>query len=103
MQSFAQTPVEPENPEVVKIKISKSFPVKFGLRKNLQQDQISFEVVKSIIHVRVFDRVMLQIINPREFDEIALLRKVSLLAKKFTLIVPIFDFVDFEGEFQDED
>jgi len=85
------------------IKISQSFPVKFGVRKKLQRDHIPFEVSKSINHLNLLDRVIIQIINPQQFVEDALLKKITLLSKKYQLIISIFDFVDFNEEFQEEE
>jgi Fanconi anemia group M protein len=85
------------------IKINVSFPVKFGLRKKFQKDGFSFEVVKSILDLTLFDKVMIQIIDPRGFDGDALLKKYILLSKKYNLIVSVFDFVDFEQEFNNEE
>jgi len=89
--------------KIVDIKISQSLPVKFGVRKNLQRDQIPFEVVKSIIHITLFDRVIIQSLDPHQFEEVSLLKKISHLSKKYTLIVSIFDFVNFSERFQDEE
>jgi len=85
------------------IKINVSFPVKFGLRKKFQEDGISFEIVKSILDLTLFDKVLIQVINPREFDGDSLLKKYALLSKKYKLIVSIFDFVDIEEEFDNEE
>jgi len=85
------------------IKINVSFPVKFGLRKKFQKDGISFEIVKSILDLTLFDKVLIQVINPREFDGDSLLKKYALLSRKYKLIVSIFDFVDIEEEFDNEE
>ena len=85
------------------IKISVSFPVKFGLRKKFQEDGFSFEIVKSILDLTIFNRVLVQIINPRQFNGDSLLKKYDLLSKKYSLIVSVFDFVDFEPEFENEE
>ncbi len=85
------------------IKISRSFSVKFGIRKKLQRDQIPFEVVKSIIHLNLFDRVIIQVIDPHQFEGDLLLKKIALLSKKYHFIVSIFDFVDFNEEIQEEE
>ncbi len=85
------------------IKIDVSFPVKFGLRKKFQKDEISFEIVKSILDITIFDKVLIQVINPRGFDGDAILKRYALLSKKFTLIVSVFDFVDFEEKFSHEE
>jgi len=85
------------------IKISRSFSVKFGIRKKLQRDQIPFEVVKSIIHLNLFERVIIQVIDPHQFEGELLLKKIALLGKKYHLIVSIFDFVDFKEDFPEEE
>ena len=85
------------------IKISRSFSVKFGIRKKLQRDQIPFEVVKSIIHLNLFERVIIQVIDPHLFEGDLLLKKIALLGKKYHLIVSIFDFVDFKEDFFEEE
>jgi hypothetical protein len=89
--------------KLVEIRISHSLPVKFGIRKKLQNDQIPFEIVKSIIHITLFDRVIIQSLDPHQFEEESLLKKISHLSKKYNLIVSIFDFVNFSEKFQDEE
>ena len=73
------------------------------MRKKFQKDGLSFEIVKSILDLTLFDRVLVQIINPQQFDGDALLKKYALLSKKYNLIVSVFDFVDFEEEFENEE
>jgi len=85
------------------IKINVSFPVKFGLRKKFQNDGISFEIVKSILDLTLFDKVLVQVINPRQFDGASFLKKYALLSKKYKLIISVFDFVDIEEEFNNEE
>jgi len=85
------------------IKLNVSFPVKFGLRKKFQKDGISFKIVKSILDLTLFDKVLIQVINPRLFDGASLLKKYALLSKKYKLIITVFDFVDIEEEFDNEE
>ena len=59
--------------------------------------------MKSIIHITLFDRVIIQSLDPHQFEEVPLLKKISHLSKKYTLIVSIFDFVNFSERFQDEE
>jgi len=92
-----------EKPLIAEIKISRSFSVKFGIRKKLQRDQIPFAIVNSIIHLTLFDRVIIQVIDPHQFEGDLLLKKITLLGKKYSLIVSIFDFVDFSEEFREEE
>ena len=105
LQAFLQNPsnlIEKKS-KIVEIKISQSLPVKFGIRKKLQRDQIPFEIVKSIIHIILFDRVIIQSLDPHQFEEESLLKKISHLSMKYSLIVSIFDFVNFSERFQDEE
>jgi len=101
---FQKTPrTKKENLLSAEIKISRSFSVKFGIRKNLQRDQIPFEVVKSIIHLSLFERVIIQVIDPHQFEGGLLLKRITLLGKKYRLIVSVFDFIDFNEEFPEEE
>jgi Fanconi anemia group M protein len=102
--SVEKTPnVKKEIPLSVEIKISRSFSVKFGVRKKLQRDKIPFAIVNSIIHLNLFDRVIIQVIDPHQFEGDLLLKKNTLLSKKYHLIVSVFDFVDFNEEFSEEE
>jgi Fanconi anemia group M protein len=92
-----------ETPSSAEIKISRSFSVKFGVRKKLQRDKIPFAIVNSIIHINLFDRVIVQVIDPHQFEGNLLLKKIALLSKKYQLIVSILDFVDFHEEFPEEE
>ena len=85
------------------VKINLSFPVKFGLRKKFQKDRISFEIVKSILDLTLFDKILVQVFNPRIFDEDSILKKNALLSKKYRLIISAFDFVDFVEKFEGEE
>jgi hypothetical protein len=73
------------------------------LRKKFQKDGISFEIVNSILDLTLFDKVLIQVINPRQFDGESLLKKFALLSKKYKLIASIFDFVDFKEDFENEE
>jgi superfamily II DNA/RNA helicase len=105
LQSYFQKTPSPnkEKPLNADIKISRSFSVKFGIRKKLQRDQIPFTIVKSIIHLNLFERVIIQVIDPHQFEGDLLLKKIALLGKKYHLTVSIFDFVDFNEEFPEEE
>jgi Fanconi anemia group M protein len=105
LQSYIQKTLNEikEEPLVADIKISQSFSVKFGIRKKLQRDQIPFAIVKSIIHLNLFERVIIQVIDPHQFEGDLLLKKNTLLSKKYHLIVSVFDFIDFKQEFPEEE
>lgn len=105
LQAFLEKPSSSteKKQKKVEIKISQSIPVKFGIRKKLQSDQIPFEIVKSINHITLLDRVIIQTLDPHQFKEEALLKRYSHLSKKYALIVSIFDFIDFSENYQDEE
>ncbi|MFX0009084.1 MAG: DEAD/DEAH box helicase, partial [Candidatus Hermodarchaeota archaeon] len=108
LESFLIKPAEPldvkdNSQKTAEIKISQSLPVKFGIRKKLQNDNIPFEVVKSINHITLFDRIIIQVVDPHQFKEEMLMRKISHLNKKYPLFISIFDFVNFSNDFQDEE
>jgi len=105
LQSYFQkdSSAKKEVPMNAEIKISRSFSVKFGVRKKLQRDQIPFAIVNSIIHINLFDRVIIQVIDPHKFEGDLLLKKIALLGKKYHLIISILDFVDFTEESPEEE
>ena len=105
LSAFSRDKPPVPKPIIIKsdVKINVSFPVKFGLRKKFQKDGISFEIVRSILDITLFDKVLVQVINPRQFDGDSLRKKYLLLSKKYTLIISAFDFVDFEEEFENEE
>jgi hypothetical protein len=51
----------------------------------------------------LFERIIIQVIDPHQFVEDGLLKKITLLSKKYRLIISIFDFVDFKQEFREEE
>jgi hypothetical protein len=51
----------------------------------------------------LFERVIIQVIDPHLFEGDLLLKKIALLGKKYHLIVSIFDFVDFKEDFLEEE
>jgi len=105
LSAFSRDKPPVPKPIIIKsdVKINISFPVKFGLRKKFQKDGISFEIVRSILDITLFDKVLVQVINPRQFDGDSLRKKYLLLSKKYTLIISALDFVDFEEEFENEE
>ena len=102
-ESVSPLDVKDNSQKATEIRISQSLPVKFGIRKKLQEDNIPFDVVKSINHITLFDRIIIQVVEPRQFEEGKLMRKISHLNKKYPLFISIFDFVNFSNDFQDEE
>ncbi|GAH00496.1 unnamed protein product, partial [marine sediment metagenome] len=59
---------EPEE-EMSEVKISKLLPMKFGIRKKLEKDHVDFKIVGSDLHIVIFNKVLIQIYNPRHIIE----------------------------------
>ncbi len=85
-----------------KIAISSKFPMKYGLRKDLSKENISFNIQKSDFHLILFNRILIQVLKPTEFLEAKLKGINSKLKNKFELIVFIFDFTEFHESFTNE-
>ncbi len=103
LHSFSQESPRKTVSNQSEVKINISFPVKFGLRKKFQKDGILFTTAKSILDLTLFDKALIQVIDPRTFDGIATLKKYALLSTKYKLIASLFDFVDFEERFESEE
>ena len=69
LQTFIEGTHQVETPEISsQIKISKFFPMKFGLRKKLQTDIISYDIEDSDLHIVIHNKVLIQIYNPHNFN-----------------------------------
>jgi len=96
----------PRIPKKYEIILSQQLPGKFGLRKKLNEDNFGFEITKSSLHVRLFNTIVIQVYEPRTFiDSIrnGLLETMLELQDTYKLVIMIFDFIDFEEEFQGEE
>ncbi len=87
------------------IKLSKAISSKFGLRKSLQKDQIPFEIRSSENHIQIFDKVVIQIIDPIVFKEgykSKFPTWINSRKMKYELLILIVDFIDFKEQFSGE-
>jgi len=84
------------------VKISKTLPMKFGLRKRLQNDQISVKIVKSDLHIILYNEVLIQIYNPRYYNFTTLLSDIEDFRQISTLLIVVFDFIDFVEKIEGE-
>ncbi|MFX0141125.1 MAG: DEAD/DEAH box helicase family protein [Candidatus Hodarchaeota archaeon] len=84
------------------IKISKFIPMRFGLRKRLQNDDIPFDIVETDLHIVIHNKVLIQIYDPKriEFDD--LITKIHDFKQISSLVIIIFDFIDFKEEIEGE-
>jgi len=98
LSAFLNEPVKLEVP----IKISKFFPMKFGLRKNLQRDNVRFEIVESDLHIVIYNKVLVQIYDPKKTQIEHLTSQIEDFSQISSLVIIIFDFIDFEEEIEGE-
>ena len=84
------------------IKISKLLPMKFGVRKRLQEDSIEFGIVDSDLHISIFNKVLIQVYTPRRVRDISFYREVQDLTEICELLLIVFDFVEFEEDYTGE-
>lgn len=84
--------VQDENSEV---KISKRLPMKFGIRKKLQKDTVDFRIVDSDLHIVIFNKVLIQVYNPKILIENrSFVLEVQDLGEVCELFILVFDFID---------
>ncbi|MFX1599722.1 MAG: DEAD/DEAH box helicase family protein [Promethearchaeota archaeon] len=84
------------------IKISKFFPMKFGLRKRLQMDKISYDITESDLHIVIYNKVLIQIYNPKNFNSREFITEISDFKQISSLLILIFDFIEFFESFEGE-
>jgi len=84
------------------IKLGKFLPMKYGLRKKLQQDNFLFDIVESDLHIIIYNKVLIQIYTPKHITLEQLLAEIDEFTQICTLLIIIFDFIDFKEEIEGE-
>ncbi len=84
------------------IKVHCKLDMKFGLRKKLSENRLPFIVVDSQIDIELFDKIAIQIYDPRDFSENSIIGKNQILQESHSLGVNIFDFIDFSENYESE-
>lgn len=85
--------------ETSDVKISKLLPMKFGIRKKLERDQVDFRIVDSDLHIVILNKVLIQVYNPRQIvEKKSFIADNQELAEICELFIVVFDFIDLEGE-----
>ncbi len=103
LQTFIEKKPQSEIPLINNpLKISKFLPMKFGLRKRLQRDNISYDILESDLHIVIHNKVLIQIYNPKEYNEKNLLADFNDFKQISSLFIMIFDFIDFPENIEGE-
>jgi len=88
-----------------KIVLSIDVPVKFGLRKRLQKEGITYTSSNKQEHIIIHDKVLIYIYSKVDFEESfqnELSRFISKYQQKFPLIIIILDYIDFKERINGE-
>ncbi len=82
------------------IRISKFFPMKFGLRRRLQSEGVAYAIVDSDLHMILHNKVLIQIYNPKNiiFEEIV--PQINDFKEICSLLIVVFDFIDFDEDIE---
>ena len=94
LRAFTEPNPSP-SPQEHDIKISKFLSMKFGLRKKLQRDTIPFSVTDSDLHITIFNKVLLQIYDPRKMKEHSFESEIGDLKEICELLFILIDFIEF--------
>jgi hypothetical protein len=89
----------------IEVKISNSLPMNIGLRKQLANLGVNFEISDKEHHIILFDNILMQIFNLNNdvHDLEDILIDFNLRVKgKYNLIVNIIDFTNFEEKIEGE-
>jgi ERCC4-related helicase len=91
-----------EKQKISDLKVSQNFPMKFGLRKRLQQENIDYEIVDSDLHIVLYNKVLIQIWDPKSISFDQYLVQTQDLLEISELLISIFDFIDFKEQLEGE-
>lgn len=98
LTSYLGAPIIHDSP----IKLSKYLPMKFGLRKKLQQDNYGFDIVESDLHVVLHNKVLIQIYNPQNIQIKQILNEIEDFSQISSLLIIVFDFIDYKEDIEGE-
>ncbi|MFX1327517.1 MAG: helicase-related protein, partial [Promethearchaeota archaeon] len=82
------------------IQISKYFPMKFGIRKKFQEENLKYDIVNSDLHLVLHDKVLIQIFTPSQAILEEFITKAADFQQIASLFIAIFDFINFKEEIQ---
>jgi ERCC4-related helicase len=106
LQSFIESPYPEEviekKEEMSEVKLSNLLPMKFGIRKKLQNDAIDFTIADTDLHIVVFNRVLIQVYNPRKIEDDDFFSEIQEFGEICELFIVIFDFLEFEEQVSGE-
>jgi len=106
LENFMTSPPEQQQvlqeKKISNIRISRDFPTSFGLRKKLQGDNIEFQIGDSDLHIILYNKVLIQIIGPKNRSLKDLQLEIQDLKQICKLLIIVFDFIDYKEDFEGE-
>ena len=89
--------------EEFNVKVSRLLPMKFGIRKKLEKEKADFKIVDSDLHLVIFNKVLIQVYNPRIIvEKKSFTSEVQELSEICELFIVVFDFIDLIEEYAGE-
>ncbi len=79
----------------IDIILSNKVSMKYGVRKNLKENNIRFQVRNSKFHIVMFNKVLIQIYKPKDMDLEKIYKEYLEFEEQFELVLIIYDFIDF--------
>jgi len=76
--------------------------MRYGLRKSLQQDNFVFDIVDSDLHIVIYNKVLIQIYDPKTIQITQILSEIEDFSQISSLMIIVFDFIDYEEEIEGE-
>ncbi len=84
------------------VKLSKSLPMKYGLRKKLQNEKILYDIEESDLDIVLFNKILIQIYDPKEYDLKSLISDIEDFRQITSLLIIVFDFIEFKEDMEGE-
>lgn len=88
--------------KISNIRISRNLPTSYGLRKRLQQDNIEFQIIDSDLQIILYNKVLIQIFDPKNRSLEDLISEIQDLKQICKLLIIVFDFMDYKEDFEGE-
>ncbi|MBD3196036.1 MAG: DEAD/DEAH box helicase [Candidatus Lokiarchaeota archaeon] len=105
LSSFLEN--DPKNLEVperkVEVRVNSQLNMKYGLRSNLKENDIKFEVIdQEEGDIIIYKKICLKLLNPSKFNLAKLVEIHNKLKEKYLVVIIIFEFMDFQESIEGE-
>lgn len=84
------------------VKISSHLSMKYGLRKQLEQNYLHYEITDSDLHIILLNKVLIQIYPPDKIADPTFISELNDFQELCELLIIVFDFITFKEELEGE-